>query len=161
MRGGRWWWSMHAATTQGPSIPQLKIIFGRSCQLFAINAHKMVPRTSKRLQERAWDTSTKGLLWNAFQNGARVFTALSPPRRPIRSAQQGERGSKGGGGEGQRERKRVVFQGGVACDDRSALVQEAPVAHAPQVLVMQRQNLPPEGDTRDTSSFTTYWSKST
>ena len=28
-----------------------------------MNAHKMAPRTSKRLQERAWDTPTKGLMW--------------------------------------------------------------------------------------------------
>ena len=40
-----------------------KSIFKRPCQVLAINAHKMAPRTSKRLQERAWDAPTKGLLW--------------------------------------------------------------------------------------------------
>ena len=39
------------------SIPQ------RPCHFLAINAHKMAPRTSKGLQERAWDAPTKGLLW--------------------------------------------------------------------------------------------------
>ena len=35
-----------------------KSIFKRPCQVLAINAHKMAPRTSKRLQERAWDAPT-------------------------------------------------------------------------------------------------------
>jgi len=50
-------------STQGPSIPQSKVIFGRFRQLLAINAHKMALKTRKRLQERAWDTPTQGLLW--------------------------------------------------------------------------------------------------
>ena len=52
-----------SAYTQCPSMPQSKVIFGRFRQLLAINAHKMAPRTGKRLQERTWDTLTKGLLW--------------------------------------------------------------------------------------------------
>ena len=40
-----------------------KSSLNRVCQLLAIHAHEMAPRTSKRLQERAWDTHTKGLLW--------------------------------------------------------------------------------------------------
>ena len=40
-----------------------KSFFERPCQFLTINAHKMAPRTSKRLKERAWDTPTKGLLW--------------------------------------------------------------------------------------------------
>jgi len=35
-----------------------KSIFKRPCQVLAINAHKMALRTSKRLQERAWDATT-------------------------------------------------------------------------------------------------------
>ena len=35
----------------------------RCCQLLATNAHKMAPRTSQGLQERAWDAPTKGLEW--------------------------------------------------------------------------------------------------
>ena len=49
-------------TTQGPSNPQSKVIFGRFRQLSAINAHKMAPRTDIRLQERARDAPMKGLL---------------------------------------------------------------------------------------------------
>ena len=40
-----------------------KSLFKRCCQLSAINAHKMAPRTSQGLQERAWDAPTKGLEW--------------------------------------------------------------------------------------------------
>ena len=40
-----------------------KSIIQRPCQFLAINAHKMAPRTSKGLQERAWDAPTKGHLW--------------------------------------------------------------------------------------------------
>ena len=40
-----------------------KSFFKRCCQLLAINAHKMAPRTSQGLQERAWDAPTKGLEW--------------------------------------------------------------------------------------------------
>ena len=35
-----------------------KSILNRVCQLLAIRAHKMAPRTSQGLQERAWDTPT-------------------------------------------------------------------------------------------------------
>ena len=48
--------------TQGPSNPQLKVIFGRFRQLLAINAHKMAPRPPQGLQDRPWDAPTKGLL---------------------------------------------------------------------------------------------------
>ena len=40
-----------------------KTFFKKCCQLLAINAHKMAPRTSQGLQERAWNTPTKGLEW--------------------------------------------------------------------------------------------------
>ena len=40
-----------------------KSIFKRPCQLLAINAHKMAPRTTQWLQERPWNAPTKGLLW--------------------------------------------------------------------------------------------------
>jgi len=36
---------------------------GRRRQLLAIYAHKMAPRTGHRLQERGWDTPTKGRSW--------------------------------------------------------------------------------------------------
>ena len=68
--------------TYGPKLPRTKSITGsacqprralrggisksilqRPCQFLAINTHKMTPRTSKGLQERAWDAPTKGLLW--------------------------------------------------------------------------------------------------
>jgi hypothetical protein len=35
-----------------------KSILQRPCQFLAINAHKMAPRTSKGLQERAWEAPT-------------------------------------------------------------------------------------------------------
>jgi len=47
-----------------PFEPQSEVIFGRFRQLLAINALKMAPITSKRLQGRAWNDPTKGLLWN-------------------------------------------------------------------------------------------------
>ena len=47
-----------------PFEPQSEVIFGRFRQLLAINAHQMAPRTSKRLQEPAWNDPTKGLLRN-------------------------------------------------------------------------------------------------
>ena len=37
-----------------------------------MNAHKMAPRTSKGLQERAWDAPTKGLVWTAGYEGTFV-----------------------------------------------------------------------------------------
>ena len=40
-----------------------KSIFKRPGQLWAINAHKMAPRTTQWLQERPWNAPTKGLLW--------------------------------------------------------------------------------------------------
>ena len=53
----------HEASHARPFEPQSKVKFQRFCQLSAVNAPKMAPRTSKRLQERAWDNPTKGLLW--------------------------------------------------------------------------------------------------
>ena len=41
-----------------------KSIFQRPCQFLAINAHKMAPKTGRRLQERARDALTKGLVWS-------------------------------------------------------------------------------------------------
>ncbi len=55
--------SVPVASTQGPSNPQSKVIFGRFRQLFEMNAHKMAPSTGQWLQVRVWDTPTKGLLW--------------------------------------------------------------------------------------------------
>ena len=52
-----------AGSTQGPSNPQSKIIFGRFRQLLAINASKMAPRPPPGLQDRSWDAPTKCLLW--------------------------------------------------------------------------------------------------
>jgi len=49
--------------TQGPSNPQSKVILGRFCKLWAINAHKVAASTGQWLQVRVWDTTTKGLLW--------------------------------------------------------------------------------------------------
>ena len=46
-----------------PFEHQSKVIFGRFCQLLAIDAHKMAPSTGQWLQVRVWDTPTKGLLW--------------------------------------------------------------------------------------------------
>ena len=50
-RGGR----IHPRLFVGVSQ---KSIFNRPCQFLATNAHKMAPRTSKGLQERAWDAPT-------------------------------------------------------------------------------------------------------
>ena len=61
---GEWGYRRSTGSTQGPSIPQSKVIFGRFCQLLAMNANKMATRTSNRLQERVWDSPTKGLLWS-------------------------------------------------------------------------------------------------
>ena len=40
-----------------------KSFFKRCCQLLVINTHKLAPRTSQGLQERAWDAPMKGLEW--------------------------------------------------------------------------------------------------
>ena len=40
-----------------------KSFFQRCCQLLATNGHKMAPRTSQGLQERAWDAPTMVLEW--------------------------------------------------------------------------------------------------
>ena len=40
-----------------------KSIYKRTCQLLAINAHKMAARTTRWLQERQGDAPTKGLGW--------------------------------------------------------------------------------------------------
>jgi hypothetical protein len=45
--------------------PQSKVIFGRFCQVLAIDAHKVAPSTGQWLQVRVWDTPTKCLLWQA------------------------------------------------------------------------------------------------
>ena len=46
-----------------------KSILDRVCQLLAIRAHKMAPRTRQGLQKRAWDTPTYGLLWYVGAGG--------------------------------------------------------------------------------------------
>ena len=56
-----------------------KSILQRPCQFLAINAHKMAPRTSKGLQERAWDAPTKGLLWNICREHSRSDISLGQP----------------------------------------------------------------------------------
>jgi hypothetical protein len=71
--------------TQGPSHPQSKVIFGRFCQLLAINTHKMAPRPPQGLQDRPWDTATKGLLWfdpHASRYYPHVRKKLLPPGDP-------------------------------------------------------------------------------
>ena len=57
-----------------PFEPQSKVIFGRFRQLLAINAHKMAPRTSKRLQERAWDA----LVREPASSGPLYLAPVSP-----------------------------------------------------------------------------------
>ena len=57
-------WPLSSVSTRGPSNPQSKVIFGRFRQLLGINAHKMAPTTTRRLQERGRDTPSKGLLWH-------------------------------------------------------------------------------------------------
>ena len=49
-----------------------KSILNRVCQLLAIRAHTMAPRTSQWLKERASDTPTKGLLWNDHREAGRL-----------------------------------------------------------------------------------------
>ena len=56
-----------------PFEPQSKVNFGRFRRLLAINAHKMAPRTSKRLQERAWDNPRRAFCGTSRVNG-RGFT---------------------------------------------------------------------------------------
>ena len=63
-------------TEQGIAVPRNALGGGiqkpfdkRCCQLFAINAHKMAPRSSQGLQERAWDAPTKGLEWGGVFGG--------------------------------------------------------------------------------------------
>ena len=50
-----------------------KSILNRVCQLLAIRAHKMAPRTGQGLQERAWNTPMKGLLWCPLSQRAAAF----------------------------------------------------------------------------------------
>ena len=47
-----------------------KSIYKRTCQLLAINAEKMAPRTTRWLQERQGDAPTKGLGWTARPSNA-------------------------------------------------------------------------------------------
>ena len=42
-------------------------VFERFRKLLAINAHKMAPRPPQWLQDRTWDTPTKGLLWDGMR----------------------------------------------------------------------------------------------
>ena len=52
-------------TTKDPAWGYFNVIFDQVCQLLKTIRNKMVPRTGRRLQERARDTPTKGLLWSA------------------------------------------------------------------------------------------------
>ena len=54
----------HEPSTPGPSNLNQKSNITILSNL-AINATKMAPKKSKRLQERAWDNPTNGLLWSA------------------------------------------------------------------------------------------------
>ena len=61
-----------------------KSIFKRPFQFWAINAHKMAPRTTQWLQERHCDAPTKGLAW---YGDVRVCTRMQKtapefPERP-------------------------------------------------------------------------------
>ena len=71
-------------TTQGPSNPQSKVIFGRFHQLLAINAHEMAPKPSpnpKTVLEVPWDTPTKGLLWPRNEAGRTVHVSFVTARQ--------------------------------------------------------------------------------
>jgi hypothetical protein len=46
-----------------PFEPSIKSQFWEILTTFGDKYHKMAPRTNQRLQERTWDTPTKGLLW--------------------------------------------------------------------------------------------------
>ena len=71
---------LQRGTTQGPSNPQSKVIFGRFRQLLAINAHKMAPSTCQWLQVRVWDTLTKCLLWTTHTLSCWVSGDATPCR---------------------------------------------------------------------------------
>ena len=64
--------STRRETTQGPSNPESKVMFGRFRQLLAINAHNMAPRTNQWLQEQTWDNPTKGLVWTEAREKRRL-----------------------------------------------------------------------------------------
>ena len=59
-----------------------KSIFKRPCQFWAINAHKMAPRTTQRLQERPWSAPTKGLLWILLSRRTGPTSPRPPPTQP-------------------------------------------------------------------------------
>ena len=56
--------SQSCKATQGPSWGYSKVNSLKIYQLLAINTREMAPRTNQWLQERTWDTPTKGLLWS-------------------------------------------------------------------------------------------------
>ena len=58
----------------------IKSHFWKISSILAINAHKMAPRKSKRLQKRAWEDPTKGLLWFTHL----TFDSLGPPQGEAR-----------------------------------------------------------------------------
>jgi hypothetical protein len=57
-----------------------KSISKRPCRFLAINPHKMAPRTSQGLQERAWDAPTQGLLWRSSEEAS---SEEANPANPI------------------------------------------------------------------------------
>jgi len=62
-----------------------KSILSRVCQFLSMRAHKMAPRTSQWLKERASDTPTKGLLWLLE---VRLLPALEVGRQQARIVSQ-------------------------------------------------------------------------
>jgi hypothetical protein len=63
-----------------------KSISKRPCRFLAINTHKMDPRTSQGLQERAWDAPSKGLLWGRRGKWHGRWSFSTPLSRPSRFA---------------------------------------------------------------------------
>ena len=59
-----------------------KSILNIVCQLLAMRAHKMAPRTSQWLKERAADTPTKGLLWFKHRHAQPSFYLNPNPPTP-------------------------------------------------------------------------------
>ena len=65
-----------------------KSFYKRPCQFWAINAHKMDPRTTQWLQERRWDAPTKSLAWHVTYpesetlEGCTSTTVFPPFRSP-------------------------------------------------------------------------------
>ena len=54
-----------------------KYIYKRTCQVLAINAQEMAPRTTRWLQERQGDAPTKGLAWVGVHCTCGIISPLS------------------------------------------------------------------------------------